>query len=358
MEKVINKVLKIKEKYEEITRELTDPSIINNRELYYKKVKEHGEYTPIIEKLNEYFKLKNNLKDSEDLLKNEKDPDIRKMAEEDIENYINKINTLLNELQYLLIPKNPDDEKNAIIEIRAGTGGEEAALFAGDLYRMYSKYAEKKGFKIDIVDSNPTELGGFKEIIFIILGKNAYGKMKFESGTHRVQRVPTTEASGRIHTSAATVAVLPEQEEIDFKLKPEDLKIEVCRASGAGGQHVNRTESAVRIVHIPTGIEVRCQDDRSQIKNREKALKILTSRVKDKIEKEEKAKIDNARRIQIGTGDRSEKIRTYNFPQNRVTDHRIGLTLYNLNDIIDGELDELLSKLAEEHNKKLLEYIK
>lgn len=354
---MINKALKIKDEYEKITRELTDPAIINNRELYYKKVKEHGEYTPIVEKLNEYLKLQNNLKEAEDIEKNETDPEIKKMAEEDIKNYKQKIETILNELQYLLLPKNPDDSKNAIFEIRAGTGGEEAALFAGDLYRMYSKYAEKKGFKIDIVDTNPTELGGFKEIIFIIQGSNAYGKMKFESGTHRVQRVPTTEASGRIHTSAATVAVLPEQEEIDFKLKSEDLKIEVCRASGAGGQHVNRTESAVRIVHLPTGIEVRCQDDRSQIKNREKALKILTARVKEKIEKEEKIKIDNARRIQIGTGDRSEKIRTYNFPQNRVTDHRIGLTLYNLNDIINGDLDELLFKLTEQHNKKLLETV-
>jgi peptide chain release factor 1 len=354
---MIDKALKIKEAYEKITKELTDPAVINNRELYYKKVKEHGEYTPVVEKINEYLKLENNLKEAEEIEKNEKDEDLKKMAIEDIAIYKQKMESILKEIQILLIPKNPDDDKNAIIEIRAGTGGEEAALFAGDLYRMYCKYAEKKGFKIDVVDSNPTELGGFKEIIFIIQGKNAYGKMKFESGTHRVQRVPTTEASGRIHTSAATVAVLPEQEELDFQLKPEDLKIEVCRASGAGGQHVNRTESAVRIVHLPTGIEVRCQDDRSQIKNREKALKILTSRVKDKIEKDEKAKIDNARRIQIGTGDRSEKIRTYNFPQNRVTDHRIGLTLYNLNNIIDGDLDELILKLQEEHNKKLLEKI-
>ncbi|MCX8093955.1 MAG: peptide chain release factor 1 [Candidatus Goldbacteria bacterium] len=354
---IIDKAFKIKEEYEKLTLELANPSLINNKELYYKKVKEHGEYTPIVEKLNEYLKLKELLKDAEEIEKSESDPEIKKLAEEDIKNYTNKIQIILNELQYLLLPKNPDDIKNAIFEIRAGTGGEEAALFASDLYRMYSKYAEKKGFKIDIIDSSPTELGGFKEIIFIVQGQNAYGIMKFESGTHRVQRVPTTEASGRIHTSAATVAVLPEQEEIDFQLKPEDLKIEVCRASGAGGQHVNRTESAVRIVHIPTGIEVRCQDDRSQIKNREKALKILTARVKNKLEMEEKAKIDNVRRIQIGTGDRSEKIRTYNFPQNRVTDHRIGLTLYNLNNILDGELDELLSKLAEEHNKKLLEKI-
>lgn len=354
---MINKALKIKEEYEKITKELTDPVVINNRELYNKKVKEHGEYTPIVEKLNEYLKLQNNLKEAEDIEKNETDIEIKKMASEDIASYKQKIQIILNELQHLLLPKNPDDEKNAIIEIRAGTGGEEAALFAGDLYRMYAKFAEKKGFKIDVVDSNPTELGGFKEIIFIVQGKNVYGKMKFESGTHRVQRVPTTETSGRIHTSAATVAVLPEQGEIDFQLKPEDLKIEVCRSSGAGGQHVNKTESAVRIVHLPTGIEVRCQDDRSQKKNREKALKILASRVKDKLEKEEKEKIDNARRIQIGTGDRSEKIRTYNFQQNRITDHRIGLTLYNLDNIIDGDLEELLSKLEEEHNKKLLNNI-
>lgn len=354
---MINKALKIKEEYEKINKELTDPVVINNRELYYKKVKEHGEYAPIVEKLNEYFKLQNNIKEAEEIEKKETDIEIKKMAREDIANYKQKIQIILSELQKLLLPKNPDDEKNAIIEIRAGTGGEEAALFAGDLYRMYAKFAEKRGFKIDILISNPTELGGFKEIIFIIQGKNVYGKMKFESGTHRVQRVPVTEASGRIHTSAATVAVLPEQDEIDFQLKPEDLKIEVCRSSGAGGQHVNKTESAVRIVHLPTGIEVRCQDDRSQIKNKERALKILTSRVKDKLEKEEKAKIDNARRIQIGTGDRSEKIRTYNFPQNRITDHRIGLTLYNLNNILNGDLEELLAKLEEEHNKKLLQNI-
>ncbi len=354
---MIDKIFKIKEEYEKITKELTDPAIMNNRELYYNKVKKHGEYIPIIEKLNEYLKLQNDLKESEEIEKNETDVDIKKLASEDIANYKQKIRMILNDLQYLLLPKNPDDEKNAIFEIRAGTGGEEAALFVGDLFRMYSKYAEKKRFKIDVIDSNPTELGGLKEIIFIVQGKNAYGKMKFESGNHRVQRVPTTEASGRIHTSAATVAVLPEQAEIDFQLKPEDLKIEVCRASGAGGQHVNRTESAVRIVHLPTGIEVRCQDDRSQIKNREKALKILAARVKDKLEKNEKLKIDNVRRIQIGTGDRSEKIRTYNFPQNRITDHRIGLTIYNLDNVLNGELDELLSKLEEAHNKKLLENV-
>jgi peptide chain release factor 1 len=354
---MIDKVFKIKEEYEKITQELADPAIINNRELYYKKVKEHREYVPIVEKLNEYQKLQNDLKEAEEIEKNEIDADIKKLASEDIANYKQKIQIILNDLQYLLLPKNPDDEKNAIFEIRAGTGGEEASLFVGDLFRMYSKYAEKKRLKIDVIDSSPTELGGLKEIIFIIQGKNAYGKMKFESGTHRVQRVPTTEASGRIHTSAATVAVLPEQIEIDFQLKPEDLKIEVCRASGAGGQHVNRTESAVRIVHLPTGIEVRCQDDRSQIKNREKALKILASRVKDKMEKDEKFKIDNARRIQIGSGDRSEKIRTYNFPQNRITDHRIGLTMYNLDNVLNGEIDELLIKLEEAHNKKLLENV-
>jgi peptide chain release factor 1 len=277
------------------------------------------------------------------------------MAKHEMEEKSRELSKLEKEMEFLLIPKDPDDKKNAIIEIRAGTGGDEAGLFAGELYKMYSRWCEKNRFKIEIMDSSPTELGGFKEIIFMVTGDHAYGKMKFESGTHRVQRVPETETSGRIHTSAATVAVLPEQEEVDVEIKPEELKIEVCRASGAGGQHVNKTESAVRIIHLPTGMEAFCQDDRSQVKNREKAMKILRARVKEKIEREEKEKLDSNRRAQIGSGDRSEKIRTYNFPQNRVTDHRIGLTVYSLESVMLGDIDEFITKLTEDYNKRMLE---
>ncbi len=355
---MLEKLQKFQQEYEELGRELAKSEVINNKIEYQKKAKRHSELQPLIEKIKKLKKIKEELKEAETIISTESDEELIKIAKEEQVEKNEKVKQIENEIRLLLIPKDPNDINNAIVEIRAGTGGEEAALFAADLFRMYSKYIEKKGFKIETMNSNVTGKGGFKEIIFLVKGKNAYGKLKFESGTHRVQRVPETEASGRIHTSAATVVVLPEQEEIDIEIKPEDLKIDVFRASGAGGQHVNKTESAVRMVHIPTGIEVTCQEDRSQIKNREKAMKILKARIKQKYEIEEKQKIDEQRRSQIGSGDRSEKIRTYNFPQDRLTDHRIGLTLYNLLEIMDGELEPVIEALNNYYNEKTLEKLR
>ncbi|HID15293.1 MAG TPA: peptide chain release factor 1, partial [Candidatus Atribacteria bacterium] len=293
----------------------------------------------------EYKKLNEELKENEDLLKEEKDPEMKELIKEEIKLLQDKIEKIEYKLKVLLIPKDPNDEKGVIIEIRSGTGGEEAALFAGDLFRMYSKYVEKKGWKLDIVEANSTELGGFKEVVFMVEGKGAFSRLKYESGVHRVQRVPETEAGGRIHTSAATVAVLPEAEDVEIEINPEDLRIDVYRSMGHGGQSVNTTDSAVRITHLPTGIVVTCQDEKSQLKNRAKALKVLKARLLDmEREKQERERRD-LRRVQIGSGDRSERIRTYNFPQNRVTDHRIGLTLYKLDSILEGDLDELIEPL-------------
>jgi peptide chain release factor 1 len=345
---------KIAREFEEISLDLTKPEVINDRALYQKITRKHFEYTPIVEKYRQLQELKKNLAQTQELAKSEADPEMKEMARQEIFDIEKKSEALTEELKTMLIPKDPDGHKNAIMEIRAGTGGDEAGLFAGDLFRMYSRYAEIKGFKIDVADSSPTELGGFKEIIFMINGPEAYANFKYEAGTHRVQRVPKTETSGRVHTSAVTVAVLPEQEEYEFQLKTEELRIEVCRASGAGGQHVNKTESAVRIVHIPTGLEVYCQDGRSQIKNKAKAMSILGARVKAFEEGKSKDKLDQERRSQIGSGDRSEKIRTYNFPQNRMTDHRIGYTLYNLAGFMEGDLDELIMKLKQEDMQKRL----
>jgi peptide chain release factor 1 len=351
----IDKLQKIKDDFERLNHELSETAVIQNRDLYSKKMKQHAEYRPVVEKFDAYLKISSEVKDSEEMMKNESDPEMRELARLELISTSKHMEELEKELEYMLIPKDPNDKKNAIMEIRAGTGGDEAGLFAGDLFKMYSKYIERKGLKMEIMDSAPTELGGFKEIIFMVKGDNPFARLKFESGTHRVQRVPSTETSGRIHTSAATVAVLPEQDEVDVSLKPDDLKIEVCRASGAGGQHVNRTESAVRIVHLPTMLEVYCQDGRSQIKNKELAMTILRARVKNKLEGDEKAKLDSTRKAQIGSGDRSEKIRTYNYPQNRVTDHRVGLTIYNLEAVMQGEIDEFIEKLTFDNNQKLLQ---
>jgi peptide chain release factor 1 len=279
---------------------------------------------------------------------------MEELIKSDIESLEEKRKKLEEELKILLLPKDPNDEKNVIVEIRAGTGGEEAALFAGDLFRMYNRYAEKRGWKAEIIDSNPTELGGFKEVVFEINGNGAYSRLKYESGVHRVQRVPTTEAGGRIHTSAATVAVLPEAQEIDIDINPNDLRIDIFRASGHGGQGVNTTDSAVRITHIPTGMVVTCQDERSQLKNKEKAMKVLRARLMEKAQMEQNQKIAQDRRSQVGSGDRSERIRTYNFPQGRITDHRIGLTIHQLTSVLEGELDEIIDALiAEDQAKKL-----
>ncbi len=342
---MFEKLKEVEEKFEEVERLMAVPENISNREKFMSLSKTYNELKEVVDTYREYKKLKSELSENEELLREDKDPEMKELVKEEIKNLEKKLEKLEYKLKILLLPKDPNDEKGVIIEIRSGTGGEEAALFAGDLFRMYSKYVEKKGWKLEVVEANPTELGGFKEIVFMVEGKGAFSRLKYESGVHRVQRVPETEAGGRIHTSAATVAVLPEAEEVDVQINPEDLRIDVYRSMGHGGQSVNTTDSAVRITHLPTGIVVTCQDEKSQLKNKAKALKVLRARLLDmEREKQEKERRD-LRRIQIGSGDRSERIRTYNFPQNRVTDHRIGLTLYKLDSILEGELDEIIDPL-------------
>ena len=323
---------------------LGDPQILSNAELYTKYSKEHSALLPFAQKFREYDKLLSDLKNLEEL-KNSQDTELKVIAEAEHSQVQEKLHKFEKDIKYFLLPPDPNEGKNIIVEIRAGTGGEEAALFAGDLLRMYTRYAESKGWKVESLDSNSTGIGGFKEVIIGISGKDVWKYFKFERGIHRVQRVPETEASGRIHTSAVTVAVLPEAEDFDVEIKPEDLRIDTYRASGAGGQHVNKTDSAVRITHIPTNTVVACQDERSQMKNRAKAMKILKAKLYEfKILAQEKA-ISDDRRKQVGSGDRSEKIRTYNFPQNRITDHRIDFSLYRLKEVLEGNMDELLGKL-------------
>ncbi len=342
---VFEKLKEVEEKFEEVEKLMSLPENISNREKFMSLSKTYNELKEIVDAYREYKRLKTELKENEELLKEEKDPEMRELVKDEIKQTEKRLEELEYKLKLLLLPKDPNDEKGVIIEIRSGTGGEEAALFAQDLFRMYSKYVEKKGWKLEIVEANSTELGGFKEIVFMVEGRGAFSRLKYESGVHRVQRVPETEAGGRIHTSAATVAVLPEAEEVDIQINPEDLRIDVYRSMGHGGQSVNTTDSAVRITHLPTGIVVTCQDEKSQLKNKAKALKVLRARLLDiEREKQERERRD-LRRIQIGSGDRSERIRTYNFPQNRVTDHRIGLTLYKLDSILEGELDEIIDPL-------------
>lgn len=350
---MFEKLEKLKKRYEELTNLLTQPDIVSNFETYKTLSKEHHELSEIVELYNKYLETLKTLNETKTFQREITDPELKELAQEEINSLQENLKELEEQLKEALIPKDPNDAKNAIVEIRAGTGGEEAALFAADLFRMYSKYAEKKGWKVEVVDFNETGLGGFKEIIFYVTGNNVYGTLKYESGVHRVQRVPITESSGRIHTSAASVVVLPEVEDVEIEINPDDLKIEFYRAGGHGGQNVNKVETAVRITHIPTGIVVQCQDERSQFKNREKAMKILRSRLYDKMLMEKEAELVAHRRSLVKTGDRSEKIRTYNFPQNRVTDHRINLTLYNLQDVLDGELDPLIEalKLADKREK-------
>ena len=305
-------------------------------------MKEHAELEPIVEKYREYKKAEKQLEEAKEMLN---DPELKELAEADMLDAKEKLPKIEEELKILLIPKDPDDDKNVICEIRAGTGGDEAALFAGTLFRMYSMYAERKHWKIDVLNENETGLGGYKEISFMVTGKGVYSRLKFESGGHRVQRVPDTESSGRIHTSAATVAVLPVVEDVEIEINPADIKMDVYRASGAGGQHVNKTSSAVRLTHIPTGIIAECQTERSQLQNREYAMKLLRSRLYEKEQAERNAKLANERKIQVGTGDRSEKIRTYNYPQGRITDHRIGMSIYQMENFLNGDIDEMIDNL-------------
>ena len=336
---MFDKLEAVVNRYEQIGIELTRPDVASNNELFRKLMKEHSELTPIVEKYHEYVAAKNAEKEALEILAEAGiDKDFKELAEEELKTAKENIAVFSDELKILLLPKDPNDEKNVIIEIRGGAGGEEAALFAGSLFRMYSMYAESKRWQIEVTNANETELGGYKEISFMIEGSGAYSRFKYESGVHRVQRVPDTETQGRIHTSTVTVAVLPEADDVELEINPADLKIDTFRSSGAGGQHINKTSSAIRVTHIPTGTVVECQDERSQFKNKDKALKILRSRLLDEA-------IASDRKSQVGTGDRSERIRTYNYPQGRVTDHRIGLTIYKLEQFLNGDIDEIVDGL-------------
>ena len=343
---MLAKLESIEQKFIELEQQLSSPDIFNDQEKYKKISKAHSELTEIVTTFRQYKKVLAEIDENKELLK-DKDPEIRDLAAIELEGLKESKKELEERLKILLIPKDPLDEKNIILEIRAGTGGEEAALFAADLFRMYNRYAESKNWKVEIMDANETGTGGFKEIIASISGQQVYSRLKYESGVHRVQRVPVTESQGRIHTSAVTVAILPEAEEVDVKIEPSDLRIDVFRASGPGGQSVNTTDSAVRITHIPTGIVVSCQDEKSQHKNKAKAMKVLRSRLLKIMQEEQKRELDASRKAQVGTGDRSERIRTYNFPQGRVTDHRINLTLYNLEAILEGKLDDIIDPLIQ-----------
>ena len=334
----------ILEKYEELSMKVSDPDVINNQPLWQKYIKEIGEMEPIVNKYKEYKAAKTNLNEAKEMLESG-DEELRELAKMELSDLEDKIPEMESQLKILLLPKYPNDDKNVILEVRAGTGGEEAALFAQDLLRMYLRYAERRGWKAEIMDANDTGIGGIKEASVLIKGKGAYSRLKYESGTHRVQRVPETESSGRIHTSAATVAVLPEVDDVEVEINPNDVRVDVYRSSGNGGQCVNTTDSAVRLTHIPSGLVVTCQDEKSQIKNKEKAFKVLRSRLYDLKLQEQNDEISAERRSQVGSGDRSERIRTYNFPQGRVTDHRIGMTIYKLDGFLDGEIDEIVDGL-------------
>ena len=332
-------------KYESIGQSLADPAVVSDNERFRKLMKEHKMLSPVIEAYRAYKKCEENIESARSLLAEEHDPALCAMCEEEIRSEKEKREKLEEDLKILLLPRDENDDRNVIVEIRAGTGGEEAALFAGTLYRMYTMFAEAHGFRIELMSANETGLGGYKEIVFTVTGEGAYSLFKFESGVHRVQRVPETETQGRIHTSAVTVAVLPEAEEVEVEINPNDLEIDTYRSGGAGGQHVNKTDSAIRITHIPTGIVVECQDERSQFKNRDKAMKMLRARLLSAEREKQEKEIASERRSQVGSGDRSERIRTYNFPQGRLTDHRIGLTLYSLDSILNGKLDEVIDAL-------------
>jgi peptide chain release factor 1 len=343
---MFDKLEKVKERYNEISELLNKPETVNDQKEFRRLSKEYSDLTEIVNAYDEYIRVKHGLEENKKLLYETNDAEMKELAASEQEELQKRFDELEAEIKELLVPKDPNDGKNAILEIRAGTGGEEASLFAADLYRMYTRYAEKKGWKMEIDSFNESGgLGGIKEVIVSVSGKDIYGNLKYESGVHRVQRVPETETQGRVHTSAASVAVLPEADEVDVEINTTDLKIDVFRSGGAGGQNVNKVETAIRITHIPTGVVVQCQDERSQLKNKQKAMKILRSRLLEAEIERHNREISNKRKIMVGSGDRSDKIRTYNFPQNRITDHRIGLTLYNLSQVIEGDLDELIEKL-------------
>ena len=355
---VLAKLQAVEDKYLELESLISDPDTMQDMAKWQGYSKEHAQLTPIVEAYREYKKVSEGLAEDKEMLGEETDPEMKHLLEAEIAEYSQRKEELEQELPILLLPKDPNDDKNVIVEIRGGVGGEEAALFAGDLFRMYGRYAEKQGWRTEILDSNATEIGGFKEISFMVTGQGAYSKLKYESGTHRVQRVPVTESGGRIHTSAVTVAVLPEAEEVEVDIDQNDLRIDTYCASGAGGQYVNRTETAIRITHLPTGIVVQCQDEKSQLKNKEKAMKVLRARILDAARQEQADAVAADRKSQVGSGDRSERIRTYNFPQGRVTDHRIGLTLHRIDAILDGDLDELLNGLITADQAERLKQVK
>ena len=333
----------LEKKYIDLTKKISDPEVISNQDEWRKMMKEQSDLEPIIQKYREYKKYEEQLEEAKELIK---DSEMKELAEQEMLEAKDMLPKIEEELKILLIPKDPDDDKNVICEIRGGAGGEEAALFAGTLFRMYSMYCDRKHWNLEVLNENPTGLGGYKEISFMIKGKGAYSRLKFESGVHRVQRVPETEASGRIHTSTASVSVLPEVGDVEININPADIKMEVFRASGAGGQHINKTSSAVRLIHIPTGMVVECQTERSQFQNRDYAMKLLQSRLYEKEKQERDSKIDSERRSQIGNADRSEKIRTYNYPQGRITDHRIGMSIYQMDNFLNGDLDEMIDNLT------------
>lgn len=335
----------IQGKYEDLSMRVSDPELINHQPEWRKTVKEMSDMEPIVNKYKEYKKAKDGIADAKSLLEESNDEELREMAKMEISELEDKLEVLEGELKVLLLPKDPNDEKNVILEVRAGTGGEEAALFGNDLLRMYMRYAERQGWKTEIMEMNDTGIGGIKEAVIMIKGKGAYSRLKYESGVHRVQRVPATESSGRIHTSAATVAVLPEVDDVEVEIKPEDVRVDVYRSSGNGGQSVNTTDSAVRLTHIPTGLVVTCQDEKSQLKNKDKAFKVLRARLYDIQMQKQNEELAAERKSQVGSGDRSERIRTYNFPQGRISDHRIGLTIYKLDYFLDGDLDEVIDGL-------------
>ena len=339
---MFEKLEAVEKRYEELTKLIADPEVISNQSEWQKLMKEHASIEDIVIKFREYKKVKQNMEEAEELMQ---DPEMKELAETEYYSAKEELPKIEEELKILLIPKDPDDDKNIICEIRAGAGGEEAALFAGTLFRMYTMYAEKKHWKLEVLNENDTGLGGYKEISFMITGKGVYSRLKFESGVHRVQRVPDTESSGRIHTSTATVAVLPVVEDVEIEVNPADIKMEVFRASGSGGQHINKTSSAVRLIHEPTGIVVECQTERSQFQNKDNAMKMLRTKLYEIEKQKQDSEISNARKSQVGSGDRSEKIRTYNYPQGRITDHRIGMSIYQMENFLNGDIDEMVDNL-------------